>query len=68
MEAWFIETALACAMGRAQLKDAYPLLADYRLETHGVESGQDTGRKAAYQCGISNEAGSDEETLQIKVQ
>ena len=41
---------------------------DYRLETHGVQSGQDTGRKAAYQCGISNEAGSDEETLQMKVQ
>lgn len=55
VEVWFIETALACAMGRAQLKDAYPLLAAMLLIIVWKRMGWNLGRIPAERLRISVE-------------
>lgn len=55
VEAQFIETALACAAGRAQVKDAYPLLAAMLLIIVWKRMGWNLGRIPAERLRISVE-------------
>lgn len=55
VEAEFIETALACAAGRAQLKDAYPLLAAMLVIIVWKRMGWNLGRIPAERLRISVE-------------